>query len=63
MCCPLVRRRAVSDFSDESGTEPDVVVHVRPAVVQVKRSQARVRPVVPVAATDRDPFNQSRPCM
>ena len=38
----------------QSGAEPDVVVGIRPGVVQVRVEHARIRAVVPVAAAIRE---------
>lgn len=36
------------------GTSADVRVHIRPRIIQIQRKDARIRPIIPVAADNRD---------
>ena len=45
----------------ESRARPDIVVRIRPEVIQVQRRETGIGRVVPVAAADRKAHNQPHP--
>lgn len=67
--CELSLRRIVSrnivsfptSLCDIGWTEPEAAARVRAGVIQIQIRQACVRPVVPVAAPDRESLNFTAP--